>query len=389
MQQADEGVQRSDGGAALSGLEIRGFRLFPHLRIERLEQTNLIAGNNDVGKSCLLEALWLYVRGGEPTVVWQLLEQRAELLPTSGLGETVVERTAGIKYLFYGRPDIEHGAIAECLIGVPDDESRTMRLGVGWFVTDSDSERGRVARAVPAADAADMPQATLRLWSQMGDGAVASHLFSSDLFRGRGDSPAVATKQCVPLLVETPELSAMGKQWDAIQGTTDEEAVLEALRIIHPDVVQLVIPQDHDGRIKPGGQTVWRIPLVQRRGTPEPLPIGSLGNGPQRVLAITLALLNARNGVLLLDEIERSLHHSVLVRVWHLIFRLARINNVQVFATTHSRDCVVAFREAAQHEQCYRDAALVTLHRTEDEDVTAQVVAGDELAANDDVEVSV
>ena len=38
-------------------LEIRGFRAFQDLRIEKLGRVNLIVGPNNVGKSCLLEAL--------------------------------------------------------------------------------------------------------------------------------------------------------------------------------------------------------------------------------------------------------------------------------------------------------------------------------------------
>ncbi len=41
----------------LNSLEIQNFRLFRHLRIERLGRVNLIVGQNNIGKTCLLEAL--------------------------------------------------------------------------------------------------------------------------------------------------------------------------------------------------------------------------------------------------------------------------------------------------------------------------------------------
>ena len=48
----------------LDTLGIDNFRLFQHLRIPQLSRFNLIVGKNNVGKTTLLEALWLYARRG-------------------------------------------------------------------------------------------------------------------------------------------------------------------------------------------------------------------------------------------------------------------------------------------------------------------------------------
>lgn len=46
---------------------------------------------------------------------------------------------------------------------------------------------------------------------------------------------------------------------------------------------------------------------------------------------------------LLIDEFENGLHWSILPKVWDIVFKLSERLNVQVFATTHSRDCVKGF----------------------------------------------
>lgn len=66
-----------------------------------------------------------------------------------------------------------------------------------------------------------------------------------------------------------------------------------------------------------------------------------------RIFAIVLSLVNAKGGLLLIDEFENGLHHSVQLDAWRMIFRLAQSLDVQVFATTHSKDAVEAFQEAA------------------------------------------
>ncbi len=71
-----------------------------------------------------------------------------------------------------------------------------------------------------------------------------------------------------------------------------------------------------------------------------------MGEGAKRLLALSLAFLKAQNGVILIDEVENGLHHSALVDVWKKLDWLSREFNVQVFATTHSYECIVAANNA-------------------------------------------
>jgi AAA15 family ATPase/GTPase len=118
---------------------------------------------------------------------------------------------------------------------------------------------------------------------------------------------------------------------------------------------------------------------VKVTGMPEPLPIRSLGDGMQRVLGIALALVNAKDGLLLIDEIENGLHYSTQPDLWRLIFQLAGKLNVQVFATTHSWDCIEAFQEAAQ-EDVQEEGVLIRLEYKKGE-VSATLFNEQKLAA--------
>src|SRR5437868_6617271 len=101
----------------------------------------------------------------------------------------------------------------------------------------------------------------------------------------------------------------------------------------------------------PSSRSRVPIPTVKIAGIDEPLPLRSLGDGMQRMLGIALALVNTRDGMLLIDEIENGIHYSAQLDLWRLIFRLAHRLNVQVFATTHSWDCIEAFQKAAQENE--------------------------------------
>ena len=80
--------------------------------------------------------------------------------------------------------------------------------------------------------------------------------------------------------------------------------------------------------------------LVKLSDNSQPVPIGSLGDGTWRILALAIALIRAKNGVLLIDEIDTGLHYTVMAAMWTLVADTAIPLNVQVFATTHSYDCV-------------------------------------------------
>lgn len=78
----------------------------------------------------------------------------------------------------------------------------------------------------------------------------------------------------------------------------------------------------------------------------KPIPITAMGDGLQRLCVIVLAMSGVEGGVLLIDEIENGLHHSVLPDIWRAIYQAALAFNVQIFATTHSDEMIHAAQQA-------------------------------------------
>jgi AAA15 family ATPase/GTPase len=75
------------------------------------------------------------------------------------------------------------------------------------------------------------------------------------------------------------------------------------------------------------------------------------------------SLVNARDGILLVDEIDSGLHFSAMSKMWKLIWETAKRLNVQVFATTHSSDCWTSLAEIASTEDPSEEG--ITIHRIE------------------------
>ncbi len=128
------------------------------------------------------------------------------------------------------------------------------------------------------------------------------------------------------------------RMFEQVVLTESEEAVTQALRILDPGIERIAtvtvdwrpINSDSGG---PGGVV---LKLADSAGR---VPIGSMGDGMWRILGLALSLANVRGGVLLVDEIDTGLHYSVMENMWRMISDQAAALSVQVFATTHSRDC--------------------------------------------------
>ncbi len=84
--------------------------------------------------------------------------------------------------------------------------------------------------------------------------------------------------------------------------------------------------------------------MVKLKSLENPVPIGSMGDGIWRMLALSIAIAQSKGGTLLVDEIDTGFT-TVMSKMWNLIYSAAKEFNVQVFATTHSYDCVYSLAQ--------------------------------------------
>jgi hypothetical protein len=171
----------------------------------------------------------------------------------------------------------------------------------------------------------------------------------------------------------------LGTLWDKIALSDREKDVVDALRIIDPEISAVSM-------VGGEGPRQMRTAIVRAAGLPRPVPLRSFGDGLNRLFGIALSLVNAKDGLLLIDEFENSMHHTVQCDAWRAIFRLARRLDIQVFATSHSWDAIEAFQKAAAEDP--DEGVLVRLSRS-GEDIIPTLFREDELAivTRDQIEV--
>jgi len=88
--------------------------------------------------------------------------------------------------------------------------------------------------------------------------------------------------------------------------------------------------------------------------------LSEFGDGIKQFIAIILSLYLNKDSVIFLDEIENGIHYSLLDNLWEIILTISKEQNVQVFATTHSKECIESYARVAK--------------KLEDEEITYSVL---------------
>ena len=348
------------GPLALPSLEIHNFRGLRELKIARLGRANLIVGKNNVGKTSVLEALRIYASSPPSSGILDVLRDRDELYTVAGRNNTrLLNGFLPIKSLFFGRrffPDKEQLAIA---IGPIPPSSEILTIGAGLQIDATRPETE--VNGVLSVDGVGHLTVNFgfggRSWNLPIDDAEEFQRLDTSWRHTLGDRFVNQGRPHVWVGRLGLDSETIERLWAKVAMSDREQELVRCLQLIDPDIERVsLIPASESRR--------ELTPFVRIRGIGEPIYVGSLGEGVVRLLGIALALLNAGHGLFLADEIESGLHYSIQQDVWRFIFDVASKYSVQVFATTHSSDCVAAFQAAASESE--EDGVLIRLARKGD-----------------------
>lgn len=342
----------------LDSLFVRNFRLFKKLEIEQLSRVNLIVGKNNSGKSCFLEAIKIYIGNALPNVLFEIINQRNEFWEF-GLqeeGQDIRDYENPLRHLFFGYkfPDVNTEGIR---IGTLGEFPKPVLHICTRFYEIISLENGQLKleikkfRGLPSPNFIETGMALEVLYN----GALINRLplikpsKMSLLTIGSSLLPTQNIKFIPARGTSDFKISLL---WDNINLTDLEDEVIKSLRLINKDIKAIaLINNKRDGSNQ-------RVAIARLENSSERIPLESMGDGIAHIFDLILALTNAKDGTLLIDEFENGLHWSILPKVWNTIFRLADRLNVQVFATTHSRDCIQGFKQAWEQNE-----SLGSFHR--------------------------
>ena len=328
----------------LKTLRLNRFRGFESYSLADFTRVNLVVGRNNSGKTSILEAVELLVSHGHISVFYGAARRRGEsaLYYRRGYGPL-------ISSVFFGH-QCEPGSFFELS---SEDGRRNLRAtiisldevgDVSWF------------RRPPYAEDAPEPAYGMRISN---DDKGKERIFPIAEDGSIVDYRSVTRNSEYPetpvhfLSLESFASTAMGKAWNQVLTEGREAEIVSDMQLLLPDIDSIHFLTSE----RPSGAGI----LVGRRGLGRRVPIGSYGDGMRRLLAFRLALVGAASGFLLIDEVDAGLHWTVMEDVWRLLVEVAKRSSTQIFATTHSYDCIRGLGELLRSQPDLMEE--VSLHK--------------------------
>ena len=320
----------------LKTFAIRGYRGFESYRLADLARVNLIVGKNNCGKTSILEAIELLVSGGNPSVFNRLARRRSELI--TRYSARPYGWAMDFSHVFFGHT-FDLGASFHLS---SDDGGRTVSVKV--VEIDDVAEEGYFRRSkiqqqeLPGLSEQDEdtpPVSALRIDASaleepivlpvLESGTVVFNRLPASIRDRFSGSPAHF------LTVDSFDPTSMGEMWNTALSESREGEIVDDLKILEPSLDSI--------HFLTGGRSASGILLGFANGGRR-MPISTYGDGMRRLLALRLSFVGTANGFLLVDEIDTGIHWTVMEEMWRFVVEVARKNRVQIFATTHSYDCI-------------------------------------------------
>jgi AAA15 family ATPase/GTPase len=352
-----------------TSIDIQNFKGFEKLTVEGLKQFNLVVGDNNSKKTTLLEAI--YALAGAPKIdslLYSLTSRRIK--PYTNYY---------FKSLFF-------------------NESTNTPL----ILSGEDTTRGKINFQVDYFKSSELFQRGVTVNSEYKDGIetkLTGDLISKDLelmavvkldenkedfFRNTNQiqydmafqNPFLFDSYSIPICYISTHYKAMLPSLSSVFASIQSN-----LKLLSSVIKQLRPLCDglHDIRI--GGKDDLLLCVNDRV-----FPVGLAGDGFERLINLVLRLVATEqekksDEIFLVDEIENGFYYKQLPTVWDTLIKTAQAQNTQLFATTHSLECINAYlQQASEVDPDFEKFSIIRMGVDKDGKPAATVFTGERLA---------
>ena len=385
----------------LKSVKIENFRGFKSFELQQLGRINLLVGENNSGKTSILEAIQLLCSRTNLEPLGEIMINRGEYFWSDDPRE---ERELDICHLFYDHQfDIDSQF---SISGINDNlkEGFSVNIGSRKLHIDADLEELNELNAEVKRELIDELSSNLKslnfrvVWNREDEAKEILNLPLLDnnclslryIKRSSRDKKNQLSRT---VFVNSASLNTtnMKELFEAVVLTPEEELATEALKIIDPNIERIatanVQKSTQIARLRSAAADSHTGFFVRLSDKKQRVPIGSMGDGVWRILGLALAIVSAKDGYLFVDEIDTGLHFTTMLGMWKMIWDTAKRLNVQVFATTHNSDCWKSLADIAEQEDVTNHG--IRIHRIERNKKKSVVFIEPEIviAAEENIEV--
>lgn len=289
----------------IDAIEINNFRCFHQTKITGFKSLNLIGGENNSGKTSLLEAIYCAQKISNYK---DILQVRYEHL----------DQENRQKNLFFNY-DITNQAHIVVLSGEKEYKGFN-------YIYESYMQVNESGHPIYIGS------------SQKPLSYLCSLIFSKNL--------------------QLPVNLNLSDEFDKADIKGESKVFLEALQIIDSSIEEINTYSSKPNML-----------YLRKKGEKVFAPLNDFGDALQKVMRYIITIMNLREEntaivkCLLIDEVENGLHFTSHQDFWKMLLKLSKAYNVQIFATSHSLEMINAFNQVAYQTDFEQDAMYFEMSR--------------------------
>jgi hypothetical protein len=306
-------------------VDIINYKGLHNIRLSKLSRINIFAGLNNTGKTSLLEAIYLLCRQNDFTGLLEVIRRRGKIPEDRINPEWFVDQLTNVIDIS-GRFD-----------------NSDTQVSIRHYIEENGGiDKSRYLQTVEIASRyKTIQQESL-----------------TRLYSGRDrEMLADSIRILCPCVFSSPFFLNEPHRYTSFYHKSVQS---KALPKIFAFIRDKVVPTISDIRLV----DEWQRFLVEDSAFDNPLDITQYGEGLQRVFYISLLFAASQSGVILIDEFENAIHMELISNFAEFVYGLADVFNVQVFLTSHSKECIDAFVKKIPDPSAFSACALVTENNT-------------------------
>ncbi len=329
---------------------IENFRCFDKIVLDGLKSFNIVIGKNNVGKTAFLEAIFLHIGSHNPDITFKIDQFRGivtyELKAESVWSPLFHNLNTQRPILIRSFDELQRKASSEISIaGKKVTKASLKTKGIGYDSTDFSQGLDRLKLVYSDTKKQGITAYAIVDSTNM-DGAAFKYERPEELDFKKGMFISTMTSR---------SLEEEAQRFSKLQIAGNDEKIIEAMQKIEPRLKKLLV-------VPIGAKSVIYADI----GFKKAIAVNLLGEGVVRLLQILLALSQTEDGIVVIDEIERGFHYEFYYQAIKIIAEFAQQLNIQIIATTHNRELLMATNQLFQ-ESNSQDLFIIRLDKHMDE----------------------
>ena len=325
----------------IKNINIKNFRGIDHLTIEDFSRVNVFLGQNNSGKTTMLEAIAMLMSMSNPDVPQAINAVRARK-PFSNFID--------VQYFFN---NLDVTTPPEVKAELSDGSFRHLTLALSYVfdeLADPKNEPQQQMGAVKYVNTLEMnfeiakgtTRQSHKSWLRVNpQGLVVNRKVADGYLENKRAWLTPSDLMTSNLANDLAELFKRNRK----------DTILALLKLFDTRINSIEILTDDI--------------YVGFEGMSQMLSVSMMGDGLRRYLNIVASAANPLIDILLIDEIDNGLHYSVYKKLWQALFALAEASNKQIFVTTHSKETLGHLNKMLEeHVEYQQELRIFTLEKT-------------------------